>query len=102
MHTLHDQHEPAPKMRHLNERCLMTAISSNDLVHRVQVATESDALKSDPGLRRCTWELELGPWAWSHLSPEEGERRVLEGGSLWCRAWLARGRRPTCNESLSG
>ena len=82
MGTLRDKHEPAAKMRRLNQHCLMTAIPTDDVVYRVQVATESDPLKSNPNLPRRTCELEHKQRAWSHLSPEEGERRVLEGGSL--------------------
>ncbi len=55
--TLRDKHEPAPKMRRLNQHCLMTAISADDVVYRVQVATESDPLKSNPNLPRRTWDL---------------------------------------------
>jgi hypothetical protein len=82
MDTLRDLHEPAPKMRRLNQHCLMTAIPADDVVYRVQAATESDPLKCNPSLPHRTWDLELPTRTWSHLSPEEGERRVLEGSSL--------------------
>ena len=63
---------------------LMTACPSDDLVFRVQVATEFDPLKCNPGLPERSWDLTPPTRVWSLLEPEEGERRVLEGGSLLC------------------
>ena len=63
---------------------LMTACPSDELVFRVQVAAEADPLKSNPGLPERFWDLTLPTRAWSLLEPDEGERRVLEGGSLLC------------------
>ncbi len=39
--TLRDEHEPAPKMRRLDQHCLMAAIPADELVYRVQVAKEA-------------------------------------------------------------
>jgi hypothetical protein len=80
--TLRDLHEPAPKMRRLDQYCLMAAIHADDPVYRVQVVGEKDPLKCDPNKPKRTWDLALNPRTWHHLSPEEGERRVMEGGSL--------------------
>jgi hypothetical protein len=69
-------------MRRLDQYCLMAAIHADDPVYRVQVVGEKDPLKCDPNQPKRTWDLALNPRTWHHLSPEEGERRVMEGGSL--------------------
>ncbi len=46
--TLRDKHEPALKMRRLNQHCLMTAIPADEAVYRVQEAVERDPLKCNP------------------------------------------------------
>ncbi len=80
--TLRDLHEPAPKMRRLDQYCLMSAIHSDDTPYRVQAAVEKDPLKCNPGLPKRTWDLAPNPRVWQHLQQEEGERRVMEGSSL--------------------
>ena len=42
MDTLRDLHEPAPKMRRLDQQCLMAANHADDLVYRVQMAVAKD------------------------------------------------------------
>ncbi len=92
--TLRDAHDPPLKRTKTLKTLwasgapepvfLMTACPSDELVFRVQVAAESDPLKSNPGLPERSWELTPPTRDWSLLEPEEGERRVLEGGSLLC------------------
>ncbi len=85
--TLRETYEPRAQKRlrpmwFPEQEFLMTACPSDEKVYRVQVAKEGDPLKSNPGLPERAWDLLLPARAWALLDPEEGERRVLDGGSL--------------------
>ena len=69
-------------MWHPEQNFLMTACPSDEEVFRVQVATDNDLMKSDPTLPGRHWDLRPPVRSWELLEPEEGERRVLAGGSL--------------------
>ena len=66
-------------------RCLdcystMTPNQSVERVFRVSAATESDLMKSDPGLpaRRCERPI-VRQLVWRDLTPEEAEQRIADG-----------------------
>jgi hypothetical protein len=86
--TLRDAFELSPAQKRLRAMWhpepvfLMTACPSDEKVYRVLVAKAEDPLKCNPGLPERSWDLTPPNRSWIFLEPEEGERRVLDGGSL--------------------
>jgi hypothetical protein len=50
LHLLRDRHEPAERMRRLDDRCPMTPNPSHEFAFRCAAAEERDRMISDPGL----------------------------------------------------
>ena len=55
-------------------------------IYRVQKACERDLLKMDPQMPKRTQTMSLPDMAWKDLTPEEAERRVLQGGICLSKA----------------
>ena len=83
--TLRGEEGPQKKLKTVwypDSVFLMTACPSDDKVFRVQAVKEKDLMKSNPKLPERRWALSLPLRVWTKLEQDEGERRVLEGGSL--------------------
>jgi hypothetical protein len=82
LHLLRDRHEPADRMRRLDDRCPMTPNHSSEFVFRCSAAEERDRMISDPALPERKAQRPETVMAWQKLSELEAEERVLRGESL--------------------
>jgi hypothetical protein len=82
LHLLRDRHEPADRMRRLDDRCPMTPNPSPEFVFRCSAAKERDRMISDPGLPERRAQRPETAMAWHDLIEVEAEEAVLRGESL--------------------
>jgi hypothetical protein len=82
LHLLRDRHEPAERMRRLDDRAPMTPNPSHEFAFRCAAAEERDRMISDPGMPERNAETPAAAVAWTDLGETEAEERVLRGESL--------------------
>ena len=81
--SLRARFEPAPGMRRLDERALITHNPSEEKVFRCAPAQEIDRMCTNPELpRRAAPTPETLSLVWRELTEQEAEARVFDGGSL--------------------
>jgi hypothetical protein len=81
--TLRERHEPALKRtKRLDQHCELSTTPSQALVFRVEAAKEEDRMKSNGPMPRRNWKMNLASKVYTRRTQEEGERVVMQGGSL--------------------